>query len=120
MPKRCPLFQINPSIKPGKDYNEGGISHQEPCGKAVFGPLNRPSLMSLARKDGNTVLRFHALCGSQGALLHAILVDGMIERIEGKPELADAAVWKQRKAGHVSEYLFAARSEQEFERKRNV
>jgi hypothetical protein len=76
--------------------------------------------MSLARKDGNSVLRFHALCGSQGALLHAILVDGMIERIDGRPELADAAVEKQREFGHVSEYLFAARSEQEFERKRKV
>jgi hypothetical protein len=53
-------------------------------------------------------------------LLHAILIDGMIERIEGRPDLADAAVENQRKAGHVSEYLFAARSEQEFERKRKV
>jgi len=44
----------------------------------------------------------------------------MIERIEGRPQLADAAVEKQREAGHVSEYLFAARSEQEFERKRKV
>ncbi len=46
-----PLVQINPSTRPGKDYNEDGISHQEPCGKAVFGPLNRPSLMSLAKKE---------------------------------------------------------------------
>jgi hypothetical protein len=76
--------------------------------------------MSLARKDGNSVLRFHALCGSQGALLHAILVDGIIKRIEGRPELADAAVKKQRKAGHVCEYLFAARSEQEFKGKRKI
>jgi hypothetical protein len=76
--------------------------------------------MSLARKDGNTVVPLHALCGSQGALLHAILVDGMIERIEGRPELADAAVENKRKAGHASEYLFAARSEQEFERKRTL
>jgi hypothetical protein len=76
--------------------------------------------MSLARKDGNSVPRFHALCGSQGASLHAILVDGMIERIDGRPQLADAAVKNQRKAGHVSEYLFAARSEQDFERKSEV
>ena len=76
--------------------------------------------MSLARKDGNTVLRFDTLCGSQVALFHAILVDGMIEKIEGRPELANAAVENQRKAGHVSEYLFAARSQQEFERKRNA
>src|ERR1039458_1796155 len=95
-----PLVQISPSTRLGKDYNEGGISHQEPCGKAVFGPLNRPSLMSLARKDGNTVLRLHTLlCGSQGGLLHAILVDGMIEKIEGRPELADAA----RSEEHTSE-----------------
>ena len=51
-------------------------------------------------------------------MIHAVLVDGLIERIEGKPELADTAVEKQREAGHVSEYLFAARSEQEFEQKR--
>jgi hypothetical protein len=76
--------------------------------------------MSLARKDGNSVLSLHPLCWSQGASLHAILVDGMIERIEGRPELADAAVENQRKAGHVSEYLFAAKSEQDFERKRKV
>ncbi len=44
----------------------------------------------------------------------------MIERIEGRPDSADNAVEKQRKAGHVSEYLFAARTEQEFERKREV
>jgi hypothetical protein len=51
-------------------------------------------------------------------VIHGILVDGLIERIEGKAEFADAAVEKQREAGHVSEYLFAARSEQEFEQKR--
>ena len=44
----------------------------------------------------------------------------MIEQIEGRPELAEAAVENQRKAGHVSEYLFAARSQQEFERKRDA
>ena len=82
------------------------------------------------QKDGSSVLRFPTLCWAERLqhspktegtlLLHAILVDGMIERIEGNPELADAAVWKQRKAGHRSEYLFAARSEQEFERKRTL
>jgi hypothetical protein len=76
--------------------------------------------MSFARKDGSTVLPFHTPCGSQGALLHAILVDGRIEKLEGRPELADAAVENQRKAGHVSEYLFAAKNEQDFERKRKV
>ncbi len=53
-------------------------------------------------------------------MLHEISVDGTIERIEGRPDSADAAVEKQRKAGHVSEYLFAARTEQEFERKIRV
>jgi hypothetical protein len=51
-------------------------------------------------------------------MIHGILVDGLIERIDGKAELAETAVEKQREAGHVSEYLFAARSEQEFEQKR--
>ena len=51
-------------------------------------------------------------------MLHAILVDSMIERIEGSPEFAEAVVKEQRKAGHASEYLFAARSEQAFEHKR--
>jgi hypothetical protein len=51
-------------------------------------------------------------------VLHAILVDGVIERIEGSPESADAEVEKRRKAGHVSEYLFAARSEEEFDQKK--
>ena len=101
MPKRRPLFQVNPSTRPGKDYNVGGISHQEPCGKAVFGPLNRPSLMSLARKDGNTVLRFHTRCGSQGALLHAILVDGIIEKSKEPPSLRTPLFGSSGKQGTV-------------------
>ena len=48
-------------------------------------------------------------------MLHAILVDGVIERIEGRPEFAEAEIEKRRKAGHASEYLFAARTEEEFE-----
>ena len=44
----------------------------------------------------------------------------MIEKIEGKPDLADAVVWMHRNSGHLSEYLFSARSEEEFERKRKV
>src|SRR5260370_3941093 len=95
----------NRTVQSVKLYTRIGISHQEPSGQLFFGPLNRPSLMSLARKDGNSMLRYHALCGSQAALLHAILVDGMIERIEGRPELADAAVENQRQAGHMSAYL---------------
>ena len=53
-------------------------------------------------------------------MLHAILVDSMIERIEGSPEFADAEIERRREAGHSSAYLFAARTETEFERKRNV
>jgi len=59
-------------------------------------------------------------CFSPGPLLHAILVDGMIERIEGDPGIADKEVNKWRKAGHVSDYLFAARSDEEFERKKQT
>jgi hypothetical protein len=51
-------------------------------------------------------------------VLHAILVDSMIERIEGSPEFADAEIRKRRKEGHSSAYLFAARTDEEFEQKR--
>jgi hypothetical protein len=53
-------------------------------------------------------------------MLHAILVDGMIERVEGSPEFADAEIERRREAGHSSAYLFAARGDKEFERKRRV
>ena len=53
-------------------------------------------------------------------MLHAILVDDNIEKIVGKPDLANYAIWNHRNSGHVSEYLFSARSEEEFERKRKV
>lgn len=53
-------------------------------------------------------------------MLHAILVDSMIEKIEGSPEFADAEIQERRKRGYSSEYLFAARTDKEFERKRNV
>ncbi len=53
-------------------------------------------------------------------MLHAILVDGMIEKIEGSPEFANAEIEKRREDGHSSSYLFAASSEKAFERKRNV
>jgi hypothetical protein len=43
----------------------------------------------------------------------------MIETIEGRPQFADAEVEERRKAGHASEYLFAARSQEEFEKKQN-
>jgi hypothetical protein len=53
-------------------------------------------------------------------VLHAILVDGMIERIEGSPEFADAEIKRRREDGHTSAYLFAAHSDSEFERKRKI
>lgn len=53
-------------------------------------------------------------------MLHAILVDSMIERIEGPPEFADAEITRRREEGHSSAYLFAARTDEEFERKRMV
>jgi len=53
-------------------------------------------------------------------VLHAILVDGMIERIEGSPEFADAEIERRRASGHSSAYLYAAQSDKEFERKRKV
>jgi len=53
-------------------------------------------------------------------MLHAILVDGMIEKIEGTPQFADAEVERRRDDGHSSAYLFSARSDDEFERKRKV
>jgi hypothetical protein len=53
-------------------------------------------------------------------MLHAILVDGMIERVEGSPEVADAAIAQRREDGHSSAYLFAAGSDREFERRRKI
>ena len=53
-------------------------------------------------------------------MIHAILVDSMIERIEGSAEFADAEIELRREAGHSSAYLFAARTDQEFDRKRKV
>jgi hypothetical protein len=53
-------------------------------------------------------------------MLHAILVDGMIERIEGTADFADAEMERRREAGYSSAYLFAARNDKEFERKRKV
>ena len=53
-------------------------------------------------------------------MIHAILVDSMIERIEGSPEFANAEIDRRRDAGHSSAYLFAAQSDKEFERKRRV
>jgi len=44
----------------------------------------------------------------------------MIERIEGSPEFADAEIGRRRASGHDSSYLFAARTDEEFERKRRV
>jgi hypothetical protein len=44
----------------------------------------------------------------------------MIERIEGSSQFADAEIERRREAGHSSAYLFSARSEHEFEKKRKV
>ena len=49
--------------------------------------------------------------------LHAIVVDGVIQRIQGSPTFADAEIEKHRKNGRSSAYLFAARSDEEFARK---
>jgi len=52
-----------------------------------------------------------------GIMLHGILVDGMIERIEGDPEVANSEVVRLRAEGHTAEYLFRARTEDEFRQK---
>jgi hypothetical protein len=44
----------------------------------------------------------------------------MIERIEGGGEFADAEIARRRESGFSSAYLFAARNDKEFERKRKV
>jgi hypothetical protein len=44
----------------------------------------------------------------------------MIERIEGSPEFADTEMERRRGSGHSCAYLFAARSDKEFERKRRI
>jgi hypothetical protein len=43
--------------------------------------------------------------------LHAISVDGVVQRIEGSPIFADSEIERHRTSGRSSEYLFAARSE---------
>ena len=53
-------------------------------------------------------------------MFHAILVDGMIERVEGSAAFADAEIERRRDDGHSSAYLFVAASDKEFERKRRV
>ena len=59
---------------------------------------------------------------TQGHLLklHGVLVDGTIERIDGRPQDVEAEIKRRRNAGHISAYLFAARNEQEFERKKQA
>jgi len=53
-------------------------------------------------------------------VLHAILVDGMVEKVEGSSEFANAEIEKRREDGHSSSYLFSACNEKAFERKRNI
>ena len=91
-----------------------------------FGPLNRSLLMSSCQKGLR--LKFLQPTPRQspfnirrktelGAVLHGILVDGMIERIEGNPEFANAEVVRLRAEGHAAEFLFGARTEDDFRQK---
>lgn len=50
-------------------------------------------------------------------MLHGILVDGLVERIEGNPEYAEGEVVRLRAMGHAAEYLFGARSSDDFHQK---
>lgn len=52
-----------------------------------------------------------------GVMLHGILVNGTIERIEGNPEFAESEVLCLRAEGYAAEYLFGARSEDDFRQK---
>lgn len=52
-----------------------------------------------------------------GIMLHGILVDGIVRKIEGNPESANAAVVRLRAEGHAAEYLFGARTENDFRQK---
>jgi hypothetical protein len=53
-------------------------------------------------------------------MIHGILVDGLIERVDGSPQEADQAVESRREAGHAAAYLFGAVTEEEFERKKQA
>jgi len=53
-------------------------------------------------------------------VLHALVIHGMIERLEGNPQFVDAEIRRRRDAGHSSAHLFAAINDKEFERKRKV
>jgi hypothetical protein len=46
-------------------------------------------------------------------MIHGILVDGLIERVDGSPQEADQAVESRREAGHAAAYLFGAITEDE-------
>jgi hypothetical protein len=54
----CETYEDNSPQYAGKDYYKDGISHQAPSGQLLFGPLNRPSLMLPARKDGKSCSDF--------------------------------------------------------------
>ncbi len=53
-------------------------------------------------------------------MLHGILVDGMIDRIEGNPEFAEGEVVRLRAEGHAAEYLFGARTDDDFRQKNRI
>ena len=121
------MAQIPPVIC----YTNDGIAHQEPCGKLFFRPA-QPSAsdVSLPERMENSVhpLKFPPpiqpksrlnirRTNETGTMLHGILVDGMIERIEGNPDFANAEVVRLREAGHAAEYLFGARTDDDFRQK---
>ena len=54
-----------------------------------------------------------------GIMLHGISVDGIIERIEGNPEFAETEVVRLRAQGQAVEYVFGARTEDDFCQKKD-
>jgi hypothetical protein len=80
----------------------------------------RPARPNLARPKRGPRCREDRDGAAAHLMLHGILVDGMIERIDGRPQYADAEIRKRREAGYSSAYLFAARNEQEFQRKKQA
>jgi hypothetical protein len=50
-------------------------------------------------------------------MLHGIQVDDMIQRTEGNSDFANAEVVRLRAEGHAAEYLFGARTDDDFHQK---
>ncbi len=57
---------------------------------------------------------------NQVHLLHAIAVDGRILRIEGDGDTADALAMRLKQMGRVVEFLFTARTQEEFDQKEHT